>query len=155
MLRTRQALGVVAAITMAAPGTPATAQVLDAVYRGTLVCGNLPFVSGRMREAIEVTIAAGAVRYSHVVRLSSSSAQATPEVGTGSLSGQRLELHGAWKGSGHEYQAHYSGTFVRRSAVLKGTQTWTEGGKSVSRECSGSIKRPFKALLPREKKPPA
>ena len=153
MLRTRQAIGVLmAAATLA---TPATAQVLDAVYRGTLLCGNLPFASGKLREAIEVTIVGGSVRYSHVVRLSTSAAEATREQGTGSLNGRKLELQGSWKGSGREYQAQYSGTFVRRSAVLNGTQTWTEGGQSVSRECAGSIKRPFKPLLPREKKPPA
>lgn len=155
MLRTRQTLGVLAAAMMATTCVPAAAQVLDAVYRGTLVCGNLPFVSGKMREAIEVTIAAGAVRYSHVVRLSATAVEATREQGSGTLNGPQLELQGVWKGAGHEYQAQYSGTFVRRSAVLKGTQTWTEGGQSISRECSGSIKRPFKPLLPRDKKPPA
>ena len=44
---------------------------------------------------------------------------------------------------------------VRRSAQLKGTQTWTEGGKTMSRACSGAIKRPLKPFLPRNKKPAA
>ena len=132
--------------------TPAAAQVLDAVYRGTLVCGNLPFASGKMREAIEVTIAGGSVQFKHVVRLTTAAVEPTAEQGSGTLSGQKLELQGSWKGAGHEYQSSYSGTFVRRSAELKGTQTWSEGGKSIRRECSGSIKRNFKPLLP--KKPP-
>jgi len=54
-----------------------------------------------------------------------------------------------------QYQAKYSGTFVRRSAKLKGTQTWTAGGKTMSRACSGAIKRPLKPFLPRNKQPAA
>ncbi|MFZ0096757.1 MAG: hypothetical protein WAK97_22810, partial [Pseudolabrys sp.] len=49
--------------------TPASAQVRDAVYRGTMVCDKLPFTVGSGREAIAVTIAGGAVQYTHVVRL--------------------------------------------------------------------------------------
>lgn len=154
MRRTRH-LTAALAVMCAAAGAPAAAQVLDAVYRGTLVCGKLPFAGGKQREAIEVRIAAGAVSYSHVVRLSSSGAEATPEQGSGTLSGQRLELQGSWQGAGHAYQARYSGTFVRRSAKLTGTQTWTEGGNTITRECSGSIKRPLKPLLPKDKKPAA
>ena len=56
---------------------PAAAQVRDAVYRGTLVCDKLPFSASRGREAIEVTIAGGTVRYSHVVRLRDVTAQMT------------------------------------------------------------------------------
>ena len=60
---------VLAAAMMAATGTPVAAQVLDATYRGTMVCDKLPFTSGQMREAIEVTVSGGTARYSHVVRL--------------------------------------------------------------------------------------
>jgi hypothetical protein len=48
-------LGVVVAM-------PAAAEVLDAVYRGTLVCDRLPFTDAKMREAIAVTIAGGGRR---------------------------------------------------------------------------------------------
>ena len=58
----------------------------------------------------------------------------------------------AWKGGSRTYEAKYGGTFVRRSAKLKGTQTWMDGGKTVTRACAGAIKRPLKAFLPREKK---
>ena len=50
-----------------------------------------------------------------------------------------------------QYQAKYSGTVVRRHAKLKGTQTWSEGGKTMTRACSGAIKRPLKPFLPRKK----
>ena len=150
MLRTVQALGL--CVVAAAFAPPAAAQVLDAVYRGTLVCGDLPFASGRNREAIEVTISGGSVNFKHVVRLSNSAVEDNAEQGSGTLDGQKLELQGMWKGSVHGYQSRYSGTFVRRSAELKGTQTWSDGSKSFSRSCSGSIKRDFKPLLP--KKPP-
>jgi hypothetical protein len=40
---------------------------------------------------------------------------------------------------------------VRRSAQLKGTQSWTDGGKTVTRACSGAIKRWLKPFLPRNK----
>jgi hypothetical protein len=145
------------AAAMIAMGTPAAAQVLDAVYRGTLVCDKLPFTATKMREAIHVAIAGGAVRYTHVVRLRDT-AEAVPEHGTGTLSGQRISLQGTWSGDTSDksntndkrkYQANYSGTFVRRSAKLTGTQTWTDGGKTVTRACSGAIKRPLKAFLPR------
>jgi hypothetical protein len=41
---------------------------------------------------------------------------------------------------------------VCRSATLKGTQTWTDGGKTVTRACNGAIKRPLRPFLPRSKK---
>jgi hypothetical protein len=69
MLRTINVIGALAAVMTAIMGTPAAAEVLDAVYRGTLVCDKLPFTDSKMREAIEVTIVGGAARYTHVVRL--------------------------------------------------------------------------------------
>jgi hypothetical protein len=108
-----------------------------------------------MREAIAVTIADGAAKYSHVVRLHDVAVESVEERGTGTLSGQNIDLQGSWKGGTREYQAKYSGTFVRRSARLKGTQTWTEAGKTMTRACSGAIKRPLKPFLPRNKKPAA
>jgi hypothetical protein len=143
---------VLAAAMMAAMGTPAAAQVLDATYRGTMVCDKLPFTSGQMREAIEVTVSGGTARYSHVVRLRNAAVEATAEQGTGTISGQKIELQGNWKSGSRQYDAKYSGSFVRRSARLKGTQTWTDGGKTVARACTAAIKRPFKPFLPRGKK---
>ena len=141
---------VLAAVTVMA--TPAAAEVLDATYRGTMVCDKLPFTSDKMREAIEVTITGGAARYSHVVRLRNLAVEAAAEQGTGTIDGQKIDLQGTWKGGGREYAAKYSGSFVRRSARLKGMQTWTDGGKTVTRACAGAIKRPFKPFLPRNKK---
>ena len=155
MARTGHATGILAAMMIAAMSAPAAAEVLDAVYRGTLVCDRMPFTKGKMREAIAVTIAGGAAKYSHVVRLHDVAVESVAEQGTGTLSGQNIDLQGSWKGGAREYQAKYSGTFVRRSAKLKGTQTWTEGGKTMSRACSGAIKRPLKPFLPRNKQPAA
>jgi len=142
---------VLAAAMMTAMGTPAAAEVLDATYRGTMVCDKLPFTSDKMREAIEVTIAGNAARYRHVVRLRSV-AEAAAEQGSGTIDGQKIDLQGTWKSGGRSYEAKYSGSFVRRSAILKGTQTWTDGGKTVIRACTGAIKRPLKPFLPRNKK---
>ena len=142
----------VLAAMMASVATPAAAQILDATYRGTMVCDKLPFTSDQMREAIEVTISGGAARYSHVVRLSKVGVEATTEKGTGTIDGQRINLQGTWKGGSRTYEAKYGGTFVRRSAKLKGTQTWTDGGKTVTRACAGAIKRPLRPFLPRAKK---
>ena len=80
----------------------------DAVYRGTLVCDKLPFSAGKGREAIEVTIAGGTVRYSHVVRLRDA-AEPVPEQGKGSLNGQDIELQGSWESGNRQYEAKYSG----------------------------------------------
>jgi len=151
MVGTRHAIGVLVAAAAAIAGTPASAQVRDAVYRGTMVCDKLPFSAGKSREAIEVTIAAGAVRYTQVVRLHDTSV-AAPEQGTGTLSGDALSLQGAWKGGNRQYEAKYAGTFVRRHADLKGSQTWTDGGKTMTRSCTGTIKRPFKVFLLGDKK---
>jgi len=129
----------------------ARAEVQDAVYRGTMVCDKLPFAQTRMREAIEVTISGGAVQYKNIVRYQDSP-ETTVESGTGTLKGQDLSLQGAWDGGNRRYKASYTGVFVRRSARLKGTQTWAIGGKDVVRNCVGSIKRPFKVFLPRSKK---
>ncbi len=139
---------VLAAVTVMA--TPAAAEVLDATYRGTMVCDKLPFTSDKMREAIEVTITGGAARYSHVVRLRNLAVEAAAEQGTGTIDGQKIDLQGTWNGGGREYAAKYSGSFVRRSASLKGMQTWTDGGKTVTRACAGAIKRPLKPFLPRK-----
>src|SRR6187200_1455868 len=51
------------AVLAAAMGTPVAAEVLDATYRGTMVCDKLTVTSQQTREAIEVTISGGAVRY--------------------------------------------------------------------------------------------
>ncbi|MBI3759674.1 MAG: hypothetical protein HY269_07970 [Deltaproteobacteria bacterium] len=134
--------------------TPATAQVLDAAYRGTLVCDKLPFTETGMREAIDVTISGGAARYTHVVRLRKDAVEATAEQGDGTVSGRNIKLQGSWNGENRQYKASYSGTFVRRSARLTGTQTWTDGGRIVTRACSGAIKRPLRAFLPRNRKLP-
>src|SRR5215207_4319412 len=150
MVRVKHAA--LAAAMMTATGTPVAAQVLDATYRGTMICDKLPFTSDKMREAIEVTISGGAARYSHVVRLSKVAVEAAAEQGTGTVSGPKIDLQGSWKGGSRTYEAKYSGNFVRRSARLKGTQTWTDGGKTVTRACTGAIKRPLRPFLPRNKK---
>jgi hypothetical protein len=82
-----------------------------------MVCDKLPFTAGKSREAIEVTIAGGAVRYSRVVRLRGI-ASSPREEGSGTLSGQNISLQGSSKSGNH---AKYAGTFVRRHADLKGT----------------------------------
>jgi hypothetical protein len=150
MARVGQA--VLAAAMLAATGAPASAQVLDATYRGTMVCDKVPSISQQTREAIEVTISSGAVRYHHVVRLRNAAVEAAAEQGTGTIEGQKITLQGGWKSGARQYEANYSGSFVRRSAKLKGTQTWTDGGKIVTRACTGAIKRPLKAFLPRDRK---
>lgn len=152
MVRTGHTIRVLVAAIIAAMSAPAAAEVLDAVYRGTLVCERLPFTTTTMREAIDVTISGGVVRYNHVVRLRDKTSEAVVEQGTGALNGQNIELQGSWKEGNRQYEAKYSGSFVRRSAQLKGTQTWTEGGKTMTRACSGAIKRPLKPFLPRDKK---
>jgi hypothetical protein len=151
-VRTGNAVVALAAALIAIAAAPAAAKVLDAVYRGTMVCDKLPFTETKMREAIEVAISGGAANYSHVVRLRGE-AEAIPERGAGVLDGQQIRLQGSWSGGGRQYHANYSGTFVRRSAKLKGRQTWTDAGRIVTRNCSGVIKRPLKAFLPRQKKP--
>jgi hypothetical protein len=152
MARKGIAVAAWAAAALAIAGTPAAAQVLDAAYHGTLVCDKLPFTQAKMREAIDVTISGGAAKYRHVVRLFQE-AESAAEQGTGTLSGQDISLQGNWSGGARQYKASYSGSFVRRSARLKGTQTWTIDGKTVTRDCSGVIKRPLKAFLPRKKTP--
>jgi hypothetical protein len=149
-MRVQQA--VLASVMTATMASPVGAQVLDATYHGTMVCDKLPFTSDQMREAIEVTITGGAARYSHVVRLSKVGVEATTEQGTGMIDGQKINLLGTWKGGNRTYEAKYNGTFVRRSARLKGTQTWTDGSSTIVRACAGAIKRPLKPFLPREKK---
>src|SRR5262249_54465602 len=147
----RYPIGIFVAALMLMAGAPAPAEVRDAVYRGTMVCDKLSFSAGKGREAIEVTIANGAVRYSHVVRLYDA-AQPTPEQGTGTLNGDNISLQGSWKSGTRQYEAKYTGTFVRRHAELKGTQTWNDGGRTLNRACSATVKRPFKIFLPRDKK---
>lgn len=140
-------IGSVSAL-IAIANSPASAQVRDATYRGTMVCDKLPFSAGKSREAIEVTITGGAVRYTHVVGLRAA-AQPILDEGTGTISGNNISLNGSWKGGNRQFEAKYDSTFVRRHASLKGTQTWTDGGKTITRACYGIIKRPLRACLPR------
>ncbi|HMA56385.1 MAG TPA: hypothetical protein VKP52_06635 [Pseudolabrys sp.] len=151
MAGTGKTIGMFAAAVIATAATSATAQVRDAVYRGTLVCDKLPFSAGKGREAIEVTISGGTVHYSHIVRLRDT-AEPVREQGRGSLNGQDLELQGSWKAGNRQYEAKYGGAFVRRHVDLKGTQTWSDGGKMITRTCTGTIKRPLRVFLPRDKK---
>jgi hypothetical protein len=127
------------------------APVRDAVYRGTLLCGKLPFQDAAMREAIEVTIAGNSARYTHVVR---DQTRTSSETGSGTIDGRKIELKGSWREWGDSYEASYQGSFVRRSARLSGTQTWSHAGRTYTRRCSGAIKRPLAAFLPRGKKRP-
>ena len=151
MVRSGYAVGLVGVALAEITSAPVSAEVRDAVYRGTMVCDKLPFSAGKGREAIEVTIAGGKASYTHIVRLYAA-AEAVPEQGTGTLNGDNISLQGSWKAGSRQYEAKYSGTFVRRHASLKGVQTWNDGGKTIGRACSGSIKRPLRVFLPRERK---
>jgi hypothetical protein len=150
MRRIAGAISGLAAVWAMSMALPAKAEVLDAIYRGTMVCDRMPLIKTNRREALEVTIDAGKVRYTHVVRLRDA-AELKPEHGAGTLNGQDIILEGGWDGGTRSYKAKYSGTFVRRSVRLTGTQTWTADGKTVIRDCSGTVKRRFKAFLPRRK----
>ena len=150
--------GAAAAAMLAIASQPASAQshretkVLDATYRGTLVCAKLPFTEFAMREAIAVTLDGGSGTYTHVVRLKENP-ESAEEKGAAKMDGAKITLDGSWKGDAGQYQATYSGAFVRRSAKLIGTQTWTVNGRIVTRSCAGVVKRPLKAFLPRNRKP--
>jgi hypothetical protein len=97
-------------------------------------------------------VTGGTAHYRHVVRLHQQP-ESSDEQGSGTVRGQVISLEGRWDGGARRYTASYNGTFVRRSAKLKGTQTWTVAGNTVTRGCSGVIKRPLKAFLPRKKRP--
>lgn len=126
---------------------PASAEVRDATYRGTLVCKRIAAIKADERGAIEVTVKNGAVTYAHKV-----GSDAAGETGDGALDGDKISLKGGFRAADKSYDANYSGTFVRRSAKLTGTQVWTIGGKTYTRDCSGSIKRPLAPFLPKDKK---
>lgn len=125
---------------------PASAQVRDAVYRGTLVCSALPFLKGHLRAAMEVTIKGGKAEYKQPVIDAEKGTLIGTETGSGSVEGQAIKLAGGWKGS-QSFEANYSGTIVRRSARLTGKQIWTHEGKTYTRTCSGAVKRPFAAFI--------
>jgi hypothetical protein len=132
---------------------PVQAQVRDAAYRGTLVCGKLSFAQDPQRAAIEVKLAGNEGPYERPVHMPIRTKIAGKETGTAKVEGDKITLAGGWKGEKDSYEATYSGTFVRRSAKLTGMQTWTHEGKTHTRNCSGVIQRPFAAFLPKEKKP--
>lgn len=132
---------------LVALAAPAHAQVRDGVYRGTLVCTKVPGVVQVMRSAIEVTIAGNTAKYTHPVRSSDHGTALGTESGSGSVDGQAIKLGGSWRGDKASYDAVYSGTFVRRSAKLSGTQTWTRDGKTYTSSCSGAIKRPLALFM--------
>ncbi len=149
---TKLSIGLLAAIACAAFVAPAPAQVRDASYRGTLVCGVLPFAEDPVRAAIEVNLSGNSGPYQRPVHMPTRLTIAGKETGTATVDGNKIALTGGWKGDKGSYEASYSGSFVRRSAKLTGTQTWTHDGKSYKRDCSGAIKRPLAAFLPKEKK---
>lgn len=124
--------------------------VRDAVYRGTMVCGKLPFIQDPLRESIEVVVSGNSARYTRPVRAQTDTAGV--ETGSGNVEGGKINLRGSWKQRGDSYEASYSGSFVRRSAKLTGTQVWSHDGKSYKRECAGAIKRPLAPFLPKDRK---
>lgn len=130
----------------------AQAQVRDAEYRGTLVCGNLPFAQDPQRAAILVKLTGSEGPYERPVHMPIRSKVAGKETGTVKVDGNKIALTGGWKGDKDSYDASYSGSFVRRSAKIRGTQKWTHDGKSYTRRCSGALQRPFAAFLPKQKK---
>jgi hypothetical protein len=141
------------AAAVASAAAPANAQVRDAVYRGTMVCDKLPFTAGKSREAIEVTSAGDTVRYSRVVRLRGT-ASLPREEGSGTLSGQNISLQAHGRAATANMKRNMRALFLRRHADLKGTQIWNDDGKSISRDCSGTIKRQLRVFLPRDRKQP-
>jgi hypothetical protein len=132
---------------------PAQAQVRDAEYRGTLVCGKLPFAQDPIRAAITVKLAGSEGPYERPVHMPIRTRIAGLETGKVKVDGNKIVLTGGWKGEKSSYEASYSGTFVRRSAKLSGKQSWTHEGKSYSRTCSGALKRPLAAFLRKPQKP--
>jgi hypothetical protein len=128
-------------------------QVRDAEYRGTLVCENLPFAVGQNRAAIVVKLTGNEGPYERTVHLAGSRKVAGTETGTAKVDGDKISMTGGWKGEKDGYEANYAGTFVRRRAKLSGTQKWTHDGQSFTRNCSGSIRRPLAAFLPKPQKP--
>ena len=149
MLKRSMGLAAIVSVIFA---VPAWAQVRDADYRGTLVCGKLPFAQDPARTAITVQIAGNEGSYERPVQLMRQGGKGV-EKGAAKVDGDKIVLAGSWKDEKSSYEASYSGTFVRRSAKLTGTQTWSYEGKSYKRECSGAIKRPLAAFLPKQKKP--
>ena len=141
-----------AAGTSQASAQKATPEVRDAVYRGTFVCSKLPFVFTQLRTAMEANVTGNAVRYKQPVVIAQSGAVEGHEEGTGSVDGDKISLKGAWKKGDDGYEATYTGSFVRRSAKMTGTQNWKYQGKTYTRTCTGAIKRPLAAFLPKEKK---
>lgn len=140
-----KAIWVAAMLGCAVLAQPACAQTAstptrDGVYRGTLVCGNLILLRSRPRSAVELTIAGRDVKFSRPV-VEKGAALGT-ETGTGTLDGDKIALAGSWKGDKLGFESSYTGTFVRRASLkLAGTQTWTQNGKTTSRNCTGSAKR--------------
>jgi hypothetical protein len=132
---------------------PAQAQVRDAEYRGTLVCGRLPFAQDPSRTAITVKLTGSEGPYERPVHMPVRGKIAGQETGKVKVDGDKIAITGGWKGEKSSYEASYSGTFVRRSAKLTGQQSWTHEGKSYTRACSGAIKRPLAAFVPKPQKP--
>jgi len=132
---------------------PAQAQVRDAEYRGTLVCGKLPFAQDPSRAAITVKLTGSEGPYERPVHMPIRTKIAGQETGKVKVDGDKIAITGGWKGEKSSYEASYSGTFIRRSANLTGQQSWTHEGKSYTRTCSGAIKRPLAAFVPKPQKP--
>jgi len=151
-MRVKSARTFLLALMLACAASPTQAQVRDATYRGTLVCGKLPFAEDPVRAAIEVDLTGGIGTYNRPVHAPTRLIVAGTEAGTASVNNNKIYLAGGWKDDKNFYDAIYTGAFVRRSAKLTGTQIWTHDGKSYTRTCAGAIKRPFAVFLPKEKK---
>jgi hypothetical protein len=140
------ATAIAAAVLFLGAAAAAGAQNRDGVYRGTLVCSALPFAKVQLRTAIEVTVIGTTAKYSQPVMIGDAEKPAGTETGSGSVEGDRLLLSGNWRGEKDGFDATYSGTFVRRSVRLTGSQTWAHDKQAYRRTCSGAIKRPFRFM---------
>lgn len=141
----------IAVIGIIGSASPTSAQIRDAVYRGTLICAKSPFIKDAERSAIEVAISGSSAKYTHPVLIAGTNVVGL-ESGIGTVDGNAIKLAGNWKGEKSSYESRYSGSFVRRSAKLTGNQVWTIDGRTYTRTCTGAIKRPLAAFLPRKKK---
>ena len=124
--------------------------IRDAVYRGTMVCGKLPFI--QTGAGIDRGDDRGnAAKYTRPVALADRHRRSTA----------RRQRHGRERQDQperhvEEGRRQLRGELYRRFrapvAKLTGAQVWSHDGKTYKRECSGAIKRPLAAFLPKDGK---
>ena len=152
MVRTGQATGhvwrrlMIAAMTRRRPRRRCSTRSIAARWCAT----NCRSPDAKMREAIEVTIAGGAARYSHVVRLRDEAAEAWRSRAPARSAARTSICRDRGRAEPANTRRNTAAPSCGATPSSKARRPGPMAARPITRACAGAIKRPLKPFLPRK-----